>query len=150
MKKKFLDKNKKAKPGEYFPKETVRVRYENMKSDQEKEAMRQRGDDLVDIKIKKAMTEGQFDNLPGKGKPLDLSKYFEIPEHLRVAYQMLKNSGFVPEEVRLKKEMGVLKEKIKQCESEDAKQKIKKQLIEVSQQYNFYMEYNMKFKKTLY
>ena len=148
MKKKFLEKNKKAEPPEYLSKESARARYENMKNEQEKEAIGQRAD-LVEIKIKKAMAEGQFDNLPGKGKPLDLSKYFEWPEHLRIAYQMLKNSGFLPEEVRLKKEMGILKEKIAHCESETEKQKLKKQLTETSQQYNFYMEYNLQFKKTL-
>ena len=149
MKNKFFDKIKRAEPGEYLSKETARARYENMNRDREKEAIGQR-DDLVEIKIKKAMAEGQFDNLPGKGKPLDLSKYFELPEHLRIAYQMLKNAGFLPEEVRLKKEMGILKEEIEHCESKDEKEKLKKQLIEVSQQYNFYMEYNLKFKKTLY
>ena len=101
----------------------------------------------VDEVIAQAIKKGDFDDLPGKGKPLDLSKYFAMPEHLRMAYQMLKNSGFLPEEVRLKKEMESLKEKIQKCESKGEKDALNKQLVEVSQQYNFYMEYNMKFKK---
>ena len=104
----------------------------------------------VDQAIAQAIKKGDFDNLPGKGKPIDLKSYFDVPEHLRIAYTMLKNSGFLPEEVRLKKEMESLKEKIQQCESKDEKDILNKKLVEVSQQYNFYMEYNMKFKKALY
>ena len=44
-----------------------------------------------------------------------------MPEHLRTAYLILKNSGYVPEEVRLKKEMEILKEKIKACRSTEKK-----------------------------
>jgi len=30
---------------------------------------------------------------PGKGKPLDLGAYFATPEHLRMAYSILKRSN---------------------------------------------------------
>jgi hypothetical protein len=63
---------------------------------------------------------------------------------------MIKNSGFVPEEVRLEKEMEELKEKIKCCLLEDEKKKLMGRLAEVSRQYNFCMEYNKGFKKTFY
>ena len=43
------------------------------------------------------MAEGKFDNLSGKGKPLDLSRYREIPEYMRTAYHVVKNAGYVPE-----------------------------------------------------
>jgi hypothetical protein len=99
------------------------------------------------MKIKKAMAAGEFDNLAGKGKPLDLKKYYDMPEHLRTAYQIIKNSGYVPEEVRLKKEMETLKEKIKDCRSQEDKHKLMKELAEISQQFNFHMEYNKKLKK---
>jgi len=103
----------------------------------------------VDQLLAEAIKKGEFDNLPGKGKPIDLKSYFEVPEHLRMAYHMLKDSGFLPEEVRLKKEMESLKEKIQRCDSKDEKDMLNKQLVEVSQHYNFYMEYNMKLKKAL-
>ena len=91
------------------------------------------------------MAEGEFDNLPGKGKPLDLKKYSETPEHLRMAYHILKNAGYAPEEVRLKKEMELIKEKMKLCKSKAEKDKLKKELADISQQFNFYMEYNRQF-----
>lgn len=149
MKGKSFDKYKKAKFGEGLTKEIAKARYENLKGEKHRESIKQR-ENLVDSKIKKAIAEGEFDNLPGKGKPLDLNKYFDLPEHLRITYQMLKNSGFVPEEVKLKKEMELLKERIAHCESEDEKHELMKQLSEVSQKYHFCMEYNKGFKKTFY
>ena len=58
---------------------------------------------FIEAQIKKAMAEGQFDDLPGKGKPIDLKAYFDTPEHLRMAYSILKKADFVPEEVQLLK-----------------------------------------------
>lgn len=64
---------------------------------------------LVEEKIKEAMEKGEFDNLPGKGKPVDLSEYFKTPEDLRIAYDLLKNAGIIPQEITLKKEIEELK-----------------------------------------
>ena len=50
-------------------------------------------DKIVEEMIKKAQERGEFDNLPGKGKPIDLTEYFEMPEDVRVARTMLKNAG---------------------------------------------------------
>ena len=48
----------------------------------------------VEAIIRKAMEEGAFDNLRGKGKPLNLDENpFADPEW-RMAYNMLKNEGF--------------------------------------------------------
>jgi hypothetical protein len=53
---------------------------------------------LVDARIEEARLRGEFDNLPGAGKPLpeeDLS----VPEELRVAHRILKNAGVLPPEL---------------------------------------------------
>jgi DnaJ family protein C protein 28 len=48
----------------------------------------------ADDPIQKAMQEGQFDDLPGKGKPLKLDENpFADPEW-ELAQHMLKNSGY--------------------------------------------------------
>lgn len=78
---------------------------------------------FIEEKIKQAMEEGEFDNLKGKGKPLNLDSYFNTPEDIRMGYTLLKNNDFVPEEVELLKEIGVLREKIKAC-ADDAEKKI--------------------------
>jgi hypothetical protein len=60
-------------------------------------------DRIVEELIQKAQERGDFDNLPGKGKPIDLSAYFETPEEVRVAQSVLKNAGFKSREADLLK-----------------------------------------------
>ena len=67
----------------------------------------------IEQKIKEAMERGEFDNLSGAGKPLDLEAYFNTPEDLRMAFSMLKSNEFVPEEVEIFKEIAELDEKIR-------------------------------------
>ena len=130
-------------------KEAARVRYERLSMEDRNEQVVQ-FENLAETKIKRAMAEGVFDNLPGKGQPIDLHGYYSLPDHLRVGYQMLKNSGYLPEEVRLKKEMELIKEQIQQCASEGEKQRLMKRLSETSQRFHFHMEYNKKFRKSLF
>ncbi len=42
-------------------------------------------DQIVEALIREAQERGEFDNLSGKGKPIDLTSYFETPEDVRVA-----------------------------------------------------------------
>src|SRR3712207_2155471 len=63
----------------------------------------------VEEQIREAMERGEFDDLPGRGKPLDLDAYFQTPEHLRLAYSVLKSGQFVPEEVELLRQVESLK-----------------------------------------
>ena len=66
----------------------------------------------VEGQIKAAIERGDFDNLPNKGKPLDLSGWLKTPEHLRMSYSILKNAGYKPSEVHTKKEMARLRDMI--------------------------------------
>ena len=126
--------------------ENARARYEKRHNTEATDAIDDH-ESHIEAKIKKAMADGKFDNLKGRGKPLDLRRYSEIPEHLRPAYHILKNAGFVPEEVRLKKEMELIKEKIHNCKSPKEKDRLRKELADISQQFNFYMDYNKQFKR---
>lgn len=60
---------------------------------------------LAEQRIREAMERGEFDDLPGKGKPLPPEDDLDVPPELRVAYRILKNSGFVPPEVELRKDI---------------------------------------------
>jgi len=60
---------------------------------------------IAERRIKDAIKDGVFDNLPGAGKPLELEDDSHIPEDLRIAYKVLKNANFVPPEVSLRKEI---------------------------------------------
>jgi hypothetical protein len=67
---------------------------------------------LAEGRIREAMEQGVFENLPGAGKPLDLEEYFNTPEEMRVAYSILKNANCAPPEVELMKEVSRLEEAI--------------------------------------
>lgn len=56
-------------------------------------------DALVEKHIGEAQARGVFDDLPGAGAPLNLDDDVLVPEELRAAYRILKNSGYVPPEV---------------------------------------------------
>jgi hypothetical protein len=56
-------------------------------------------DALVERRIQAAIARGEFDNLPGAGRPLALDDDRLVPEELRVACRLLKNAGVVPPEL---------------------------------------------------
>ena len=63
---------------------------------------------IAEQKIAEAEREGALSDLPGAGQPLDLDDDPLIPEDLRMAYRILKNAGFVPQEVTMLREIGQL------------------------------------------
>jgi hypothetical protein len=61
---------------------------------------------IAERRILEAMERGEFDDLPGKGKPMNLEDEDPmVPEELRMAYRMLKNAGLLPPELELRKEI---------------------------------------------
>ncbi|MBU1052967.1 MAG: DUF1992 domain-containing protein [Proteobacteria bacterium] len=60
---------------------------------------------IVEERILNAQRKGEFDNLPGAGKPLILEETCMVPEDLRIAYKILKNADYIPPEIELKKEI---------------------------------------------
>jgi hypothetical protein len=90
--------------------------------------------------IKEALDKGEFDDLPGKGKPLDLNTYFQTPEDLRMGFSVLKSSNFVPQEVQLLKDIEALREQLRSCSDEERKKELSKALNEKSLSYSLLME----------
>ena len=80
--------------------------------------------------IQEWLAKTSSEDLPGKGKPLDLDEYFRWPEDVRFAYSILKSSGYVPEEVVLLKEIGTLEEEIRRCAEPAQKRLLSRQLEE--------------------
>jgi len=54
---------------------------------------------IAERKIAEAAAQGEFDNLPGAGQPLDLDEDPLVPEEQRMANRILRNAGFKPPEV---------------------------------------------------
>ena len=94
----------------------------------------------ADERIKEAIAKGEFDNLPGKGRPLDLDAYFATPEDLRMAYSLLKNADIVPEEMELLKQIEGLKKSLDSCTSQIEKKAIQRQLSEKITNFNMRLE----------
>ncbi|MCG3143940.1 MAG: hypothetical protein HONDAALG_01318 [Gammaproteobacteria bacterium] len=70
-------------------------------------------DMLAEQRILEAIGRGEFDGLPGSGRPLDLDEDMTVPEELRVAYRILKNAGFLPREVEMRREIHDVRELIR-------------------------------------
>ena len=62
-------------------------------------------DKLADERIREAMERGEFDNLEGKGQPLQLEDDSHLPPDLRIAHKILKNADCLPPELELRKEI---------------------------------------------
>ncbi|WP_408009363.1 DnaJ family domain-containing protein [Pseudalkalibacillus sp. A8] len=95
---------------------------------------------IAEEKIKAALQKGEFDNLPGKGKPLPKDDLTGVPDELRISYKILKNGGFVPPEVQLKKEMVTLEELIAVSRDNKERAELNKRLNEKIIRFNNLME----------
>ena len=63
---------------------------------------------IAEQRIADAIRDGEFDNLPGAGKPLPIEDLNAVPEEFRMAYKILKNAGYAPPEIQERKEMSRL------------------------------------------
>ena len=97
---------------------------------------------FIEEKIQKAITDGEFENLKGAGKPIDMDAYFNTPAEYRMGHSLLKANNFVPEEVEILREMGLLKEKIKAVSDEAEKKFLNKTLNEKSLALSILLERN--------
>jgi hypothetical protein len=75
---------------------------------------------LADRRIEEAMKAGKFDNLAGAGKPLELEP-MPAEENARLtwwALRILRANQVVPDEVRWRKAIDLLKQELTQARSE--------------------------------
>jgi len=61
-------------------------------------------DRVAETLITEAVQRGEFDGLPGSGRPLPPYDDTDVPDELRTAYRMLKNAGCVPPELEWRRE----------------------------------------------
>jgi hypothetical protein len=105
-------------------------------------------DRIVEALIKEAQERGEFDNLPGKGKPIDLTSYFETPEEIRVAQTLLKNAGMTSPEVQLLKEIAERRQLLAALQDEKKKAEVQKQIQQKQIEFNLKMERQKKNAKS--
>lgn len=75
-------------------------------------------DTLAEQRIREAQDNGEFDDLPGAGAPLVLGDDALVPEELRAAYRLLRNSGFLPPELEAQGEIRRLEQMLAAVEDE--------------------------------
>ncbi len=83
---------------------------------------------IAERKISEAIKEGLLDIKEWRNRPLPPSNDSMIPDDLRIAYKMLKNSGYVPPEIETKKEIQQLEDLIAATEDEHTRVKQIKKL----------------------
>ncbi|MEW6613283.1 MAG: DnaJ family domain-containing protein [Pseudomonadota bacterium] len=83
---------------------------------------------LAEERILEAMQRGEFDNLPGAGKPLQLEDLSMVPAELRMAYKVLKNAGCLPPELELQREIRQLSDLLGAVEDAGERQRAIKRL----------------------
>ncbi len=66
----------------------------------------------VEKSIREAMDRGEFENLPGAGKPLDLRRDPNLPEELELAFKLLRDAGFAPDWIEQDKEIRAVRAKL--------------------------------------
>ena len=84
----------------------------------------------VDKLIEEWLAENEGEDLPGKGKPLNLEEYFSWPEDLRLGYSILRNSGYAPEEVEQLREISRLEEELRICSDVNVRTRLERKLRE--------------------
>ena len=60
---------------------------------------------MAEKRLREAIEKGEFDDLPGKGEPIDLRENpFEDPD-LRTVHRLLRNAGFAPAWIEERKDI---------------------------------------------
>lgn len=98
----------------------------------------------IEQKIKEAMARGEFDNLPGMGKPINLDDYFNTPEDVRMGYSVLKSNNFVPEEVELLNQIAELRRQLQDCTDKAEHLRLTKSISEKSLSLSLLLEKSKK------
>ena len=83
---------------------------------------------IAERRISQAIHEGRLDAPSWKGKPLPTEQDCFIPDDLKMAYKILKNSGYLPPEIKTRKDIHKLEELVNSTDDEHLKVKQIKKL----------------------
>lgn len=93
---------------------------------------------LAERRIEEAMREGKFDNLPGAGKPIELES-LPADENARAmwwALKLLRQNDVIPDEVRWRKQIDLLRSKLADAKDEGVVRLIVRQINELVRKLN--------------
>lgn len=96
--------------------------------------------DLAEARLREAIDEGQFRDLPGFGKPLALDDLSGVPAELRGAYSVLKSAGCLPEEMELHRSLVGLRDLIETVADGDERVLLEERERDLRLRYELLME----------
>jgi hypothetical protein len=85
---------------------------------------------LAEDRIREAMERGEFDDLPLFGKPLRFESDAFVPDDLKLGYKILKDAGFLPPELELRKEIATLETLLREVEDGDERLRVARKINE--------------------
>ena len=97
-------------------------------------------DKLVEQKIREAQEAGEFDDLEGAGRPVNLEAYFNTPEELRAGYALLKNAGVLPQEATVLKELNEMIALLEACRDEKERERLRRAVRDLKLKYDLMIE----------
>ncbi|HXF64165.1 MAG TPA: DnaJ family domain-containing protein [Caldilineaceae bacterium] len=100
------------KAAEYQQREPIPA--EPISDEEEPKTTLEQWADIVTQRIEEAMRRGEFDNLPGRGKPMQVMREPFVPEDQQMAFKLLKNNDMTPDWIAERKELLKVKERFSQ------------------------------------
>ena len=98
-------------------------------------------EDHIGRSLSESQSNGELRAAPSYGKPLNFGDgYDETPAELRMAFKMLKDSGFVPPEVELMREIEALRKQLDSAADDDTARPLRQALADRRQQLALRME----------
>lgn len=74
---------------------------------------------LAEQRIAEARDRGDLDGLSNDGQPLELDDDSMVPPSLRAAYRVLKNAGYLPEEMETRREIHDAEQLLRMARNEE-------------------------------
>jgi hypothetical protein len=79
-------------------------------------------DRLAEERIERALRRGEFDDLRTAGRPLALDDDSMVPAELRAGYRLLRNAGYLPDEMQTRRDIHDAEELLRLARDEDERQ----------------------------
>jgi hypothetical protein len=91
---------------------------------------------IAETRIAEAIERGEFDDLAGAGRPLELEDLSRVPADMRMAYKLLRDADVLPPEVELRRQIYSLGAAIEatgdEGEREDLRRRRRRRQLEYS------------------
>ncbi len=95
---------------------------------------------IAERRIQEAIKDGLLDDLAMKGQPIPHEDLSAVPEELRMGYKILKNAGYLPEELQLQQNILSIKDMLQACTDLEGRSEARQKLTLRQLQLDMLME----------